>query len=182
MSEPKRGNSRQARMDANQLERLFDLLPNDAYDVVAKLPYASRVQIERWYAREADRLEPAMGKVVAGVQHRTPAVTELLEILAAETLDLQQAGTWLGAHRDDITPQLLAELVSAAMGRGVMDLMSERAGKRQGANREKKAEAVRLWHEEFQHKPGMSKANAAGRIAKLVGLAASTVRGYLQGL
>jgi len=35
MSEPKQGNSRQARRDANQLERLFDLLPNDAYDVVA---------------------------------------------------------------------------------------------------------------------------------------------------
>lgn len=69
MRELKSPNDQQSQREANQRERLFDLLPNDAYDVVVKLPYASRVQIERWFEREAGRLEPVMGKVAGGVQH-----------------------------------------------------------------------------------------------------------------
>lgn len=168
--------------DGSQLEELFDLLPDDLYEVVADLPYSSRALIKRWYERESDRLEPLMSRMVGGVQHRTPAVMELLDLVASESIDLQRVGNWLKDHRNEMSAQLLVELVSAAMGYGVTELMCDRAEKRQGKNREKKAEALRLWNEEYKDKPRMSKENAAKRIADDVGLAAGTVRRYLRGL
>ena len=164
-----------------QQERLFDLLPNDLYEATMRLPYAKRSQIERWFTREEDRLAPVMSRVAGGAQHSNPAVQELLGLLAADPPDLQHAGRWLSEHRDELSAQLLAQLVSAAMGRGVMDLMSARAGARQGENREKKAEALRLWEEEYKSKE-KGKGYAAPRIAETVGLSPGTVRRYLRGL
>lgn len=172
--------NRNQRTQEEQLERLFDLLPDDLYDVAAQLPYAQRALIERWFTHEDDRLASVVCRVAGG--ENTPAVLELLDILTADPLDLQAAGTWLSTHREEVSAQLLAELVSAAMGRGVMDLMSSRAGKRQGENREKKAQALRLWEHEYKGKEKMTKGKAAPRIAVAVGLAASTVRRYLRGL
>lgn len=168
--------------DQAQLERLFDLLPNDYYDIAELLPYSKRALIERWYETEAERLSPIMRRVAGGLQHQTPAIMELLDMLAADPPDLQATGSWLAKHRDELSAQLLAELVSAAMGRGVIDLMSQRADRRQAVNREKKDEALRLWYEEYQQKSRMTKTNAARHIAMAVGLAEATVRRYLRGL
>lgn len=168
--------------DEAQLERLFDLLPNDYYDIVKLLPHSKRALVERWYETEADRLSPIMRRVAGGLQHQTPAIMELLDMLAAAPINLQAAGSWLAKHRNELSAQLLAELVSAAMGRGVIDLMSQRAGKRQEANREKKAEALRLWEQDFKAQKNMSKSKAAPRIAEAVGLAESTVRRLLRGI
>lgn len=171
----------QDRREADQLERLFDLLPDSLFATVKQLPYAQRAQVERWFLAEANRVSSVMARTVGGAQHASPAVTELLDILAADPIDLQAAGGWLTSHRDEITPMLMAELVSAAMGRGVMDLMSARADKRQGGNRDKKAAALKLWQDEFAAKD-LSKERAAQLIAPRVGLAAGTVRRYLRGL
>lgn len=169
------------RREADQLERLFDLMPDNLFATVQQLPYAQRAKVERWFLAEANRVSPVMARMVGGAQHASPVVTELLELLAGDPLDLQAAGGWLASHRDEITPLLMAELVSAAMGRGVMDLMSARADKRQGSNREKKAAALQLWADEYAA-TDMSKERAAQRIAPRVGLAVGTVRRYLRGL
>lgn len=179
MSEPTSKTPPLSRRDANQLERLFDLLPDDSYDVVAKLPYASRVQIERWYAHEADRLEPVMGKMVAGVQHCTPAITELLDLAASEPVDLQGVGKWLSAHREELSAQLLTELVSAAMGRGVVNLMSARGQtKRKNTTTKLQKLGVR-WLE--LHAAGKNKSQAAEVIAKEMSMAYGTVYNHLSG-
>lgn len=167
--------------EAEQRERMFDLLPDDLFDAAIQLPYAKRLMVERWFTHEAGRIRPAMARVTEGAHHTMPIVTELLDMLAADPIDLQGAARWLAEHRDAISAQLLAELVSAAMGRGVMDLMSARANIRHDENREKSAEALRLWEEEYKAKPKMSKGKAAPLIAQTVGLAESTVRRYLRG-
>lgn len=164
----------------NQQERLFDLLPDDLYEEALKLSFAKRLLVERWFTHEATRLSSCMARSIEAPMHRDPAVMALLDMLASDPMDPQAAASWLNTHRVDITVQLLAELVSAAMGRGVLDLMSARAGRRQADNREKKERALLLWKEEYAEK--MSKGNAAPRIAETVGLAVSTVRRYLQGL
>lgn len=166
--------------DGNLREWLFDILTCDQFDRVADLPYRSRLRLKRWYQNESDRLAPVMSRV-AGMLHPTPSVDELLDLAASDTVDLQGVGNWLRDHREELSPQLLVELVSAAMGHGIAQFMRDRAGKRQGGNREKKAEALRLWNDDYKDKPQMSKANAARRIAAAVGLAESTVRRYLQG-
>lgn len=178
MPAPKRLQSK----DQAQLERLFDLLPDDYYDIVELLPYSKRALVERWYETEANRLSPIMARVAGGLQHRTPEIMELLNMLAADPPDLQVAGIWLTKHRNELSVMLLAELVSAAMGLGVVELMSQRAGKRQEVNREKKAETLRLWEHKYKTQKNMSKGKAAPLIADAVGLAASTVRRLLRGV
>lgn len=170
------------RKEGRQLERLFDLLPDDLFDTVKAFPYAARLRIEKWHLQEASRLAPVMSRTVGGAQYNSLAVIELLDILAADPPDLQQAGSWLAAHRDELSALLLAQLVSAAMGLGVVNLHADRSDKRHGSNREKKVEALRLWRDEYQGKEKMTKGKAAPLIAKTVDLVPSTVRRYLRGL
>lgn len=116
------------RRDENLSEWLFDILTCDQFDEVKDLPYASRALLKRWYQREADRLAPVMSRV-AGMLHTTPSVQQLLDLAASESVDLQGVGNWLKDHREELTPQMLVELVSAAMVHGVRAMMAENGKK-----------------------------------------------------
>lgn len=107
-------------------------------------------------------------------------INELVDNLAGENLDLDKADEWLESNRDELTCEKLSMIVYAAMRLGVADYMRKRAELRHSDNRAKDAQIPVLW-KEFKAK-GMSKNNAASRIAQITGLKTSTVREKLKGL
>jgi hydroxymethylglutaryl-CoA reductase len=124
-----------------------------------------------------------MARVTDGGRlHANPDVDYLINILAGDEPDLQQTARWIADHREGVTAQFLAELISASMAHGAMTMMSDIAAERHAKSRGQRARALQLWHDEYKHKENMSKGNAAPRIAADVGLAVTTVRKLLQGV
>jgi len=171
--------TKSSRQAEAQLERLFDLLPDDLFETVRGLPYASRALIERWHLREADRLAPLMSRVVGGAQHIDLAVVELLDLLAAEQPDIQLAGSWLSKHRDEISAQLLTQLVSAAMSRGVVNLMSQRGKTKSTHTTTRLQKLGKRWLQ--LEAEGHNKSKAAETLADEFHLGFRTVYNYLAG-
>jgi hypothetical protein len=179
MSQRKPGKKVTQNRYESQLERLFDLLPNAEFEAVQNLPYASRALIEIWHAHETSRLAPSMSRVIGGVQHSNPVVIELLNFLAAEPLDLQQASGWLAQHRGEISTEFLAQLVSEAMGRGVLILMRQRGKTKRNHTTVIIQNIGRRWLE--LEATGLNKTRAAEVLAKEFSLTFRTVYNYLSG-
>ena len=97
-----------------------------------------------------------------------------------ENPDLNKASDWLESNKEELTPEKLRMIVYAAMLHGVADYLQKRGDTRHQKNRAKVARIPEHW--EKYHAKGMSKNNAAPRIAKDIGLAETTVREKLKGL
>lgn len=107
-------------------------------------------------------------------------IVDLVDNLSGEDPDFDKAGEWLESNRDELTAEKLKNIVYAAMLQGVADYIRKRADAR---HEEDRAKAARIPDEWKIHKDkGMSKNNAAPKIAKEIGLAKSTVREKLKGL
>jgi hypothetical protein len=110
---------------------------------------------------------------------RNPAVVELLDFLDAEPLDLQLAGCWLTNHRNEISAEFLADLVSAAKSKGVINLMSDRGKTKRAHTTEFLQNIGRGWLE--LEATGHNKTKAAEVLAKEWSRAANTIYNYLSG-
>ena len=162
--------------DGKLNEWLFDILTGNQFDRVKDLPYGSRLRLKRWYQSEADRLAPVM-MCVAGMLHATPSVEELLDLAASETVDLQGIGNWMRDHRDELTPLLLVEIVSAAMGRGVINMTSKNGSKPRRHTTTTLEKVGKRWLQ--LEAAGKNKTQAAEIICKEVGRGFNTVYNYL---
>lgn len=103
----------------------------------------------------------------------------IVQWLAGDEQDLQKAREWLEDNRDELTTEKLRNIIYAAMIHGESDFMRERAVIRHADTPNTNSKINKLW-DSYKEK-GMSKSNAAPRIAKEVGLAESTIRRKLQG-
>lgn len=98
---------------------------------------------------------------------------------AGEEPDTLKASNWLEENRERLTIEKLSQVVQMAMVWGERLAVENRTAQRHKDAPAIDAEIEKLWHE-FDAK-GMSKNNAAPRIAKEVGLKESTVRKKLKG-
>lgn len=104
--------------------------------------------------------------------------SNLVMWLAGAQSDNQKATEWLEENRASLTTDKLRSIVHAAMVHGESEFMRERANIRHAGTKGTDFHIQRLWGEYRER--GLSRNNAAPRIALEVGQAESTVRGKLK--
>ncbi len=99
--------------------------------------------------------------------------------LCGDEADLEKANEWLEENRDTLTTAKLSNIILEAMLQGDSYFMRRRANIRHADTPATDSRILELWS--FYQAKGLSKGNAAPRIAKEVELAESTIRKKLQG-
>ena len=160
-------------------ERLFDLMPEDLFEVVDGFPAAALVLVERWYRTEYNRLTPLMRKDQYDYHDSSPSIKALIELASSDEIDLKHIEQWLSGNRQSLTAQQLVELVSASMSQGVIQLMSAK-GKTKRKNKSKQLEQIGLrWL--ALSATGKNKTQVAEQLAEEFHLTPRTVYKHLTG-
>lgn len=160
-------------------ERLFDLMPDDLYEVIDGFPTAALVLIERWYRSEYNRLTPLMRKDQYDYHDSSPSIKALIELASSDEIDLQHIEQWLSGNRQSLTAQQLVELVSASMAQGVVQLMSAK-GKTKRKNKSKQLEQIGIRWLQLSA-IGKNKTQVAEQLAEEFHLTPRTVYKHLTG-
>ncbi len=163
------------RRDEEQRERLFDKVSSPVFDLIQNAGYPSRVVFERWSDDEQVRVETWF----SGQHEVSDEIAILTEMLNESSPNKQAALGWFKEHKQQISIDWLMQLVSETRVRAIADSMGAKTKARQETYKGKKAEAIRLWKEEYEPRSKSSKNKYAAEIAKILNLQEKTVRGYL---
>ena len=142
---------------------MAELFTPAIYESVARLPYGSRLAMEKWQDSERSRVEHW------NLESPNGSLLELVELLNSKSPDRQVAAEWFDAHNGSLTLEALMILVSESRVRGYADALRANSDKKRNTTTKKKIDVGYRW---LQYQAGSvdgvrhSKNSAAPKLAK----------------